>query len=87
MRLTANLIRTAPNMLEAVLIDHPVKTLVRLQELTTAERGIGLCDGNMLVGLGVLRCTDGVWNGNCSEHAGRWRVSGRDDALVFEDAQ
>ena len=32
-------------MLEGELSDHPVKTLVRLQELATAERGIGLWDG------------------------------------------
>jgi hypothetical protein len=35
MTLTANLIRVAPNMLQAALADHPVATtLVRLQELT-----------------------------------------------------
>lgn len=86
MTLTAHLTRTAPNMLEGELADRPVKTLVRLQELATAERGIGLC-GNSLVGIGVLRCVDGTWSGTCTEHGGRWRVSGGDEALVFEDAQ
>jgi hypothetical protein len=85
MTLTANLIRVAPNMMEGVLTGHPVKTLVRLQELATAERGIGLWDGSTLVGVGVLRCADGVWNGSCTEHAGKWRVSGGDDALTFEE--
>ena len=86
MTLTANLIGSAANMMEGDLIDHPVKTtLVRLQELATAERGIGLWDGSTLVGVGVLRCADGVWNGSCTEHAGKWRVSGGDDALTFEE--
>ena len=51
-----------------------------------AERGIGLWDGNILVGIGVLRCVDGTWNGNCTEHAGIVARIGRDDALTFEDA-
>jgi hypothetical protein len=85
MQLTANLTRVTTDALEGWLYGHPVKTLVRLQDLATGERALELWDGNMLVGIGGMHCVDGAWSGTCSEYAGNWRVTGCDTALMFED--